>query len=47
MSDVITHFSVGLSVMEVPITVRYDVPNKHKCTVSPGWRFVINLVYAD
>jgi glycosyltransferase involved in cell wall biosynthesis len=30
-SDMIAHFStVGLSIMEVPISVNYDVPNKHK-----------------
>ncbi len=30
-SDMIGHFSaLGLSIMEVPISVNYDVPNKHK-----------------
>jgi glycosyltransferase involved in cell wall biosynthesis len=30
-SDMITHFSAnGLRISEVPITVRYDVPHKHK-----------------
>jgi glycosyltransferase involved in cell wall biosynthesis len=30
-SDMIAHFSaVGLPIMEVPISVNYDVPNKHK-----------------
>jgi glycosyltransferase involved in cell wall biosynthesis len=30
-SDMIVHFSAqGLSIMEVPISVNYDVPNKHK-----------------
>jgi glycosyltransferase involved in cell wall biosynthesis len=30
-SDMITHFSaLGLSIMEVPISVTYDVPHKHK-----------------
>jgi hypothetical protein len=30
-SDMIAHFSrLGLSIMEVPISVNYDVPNKHK-----------------
>ena len=30
-SDMITHFLAdGLRIKEVPITVRYDVPNKHK-----------------
>ena len=30
-SDMISHFSAqGLSIMEVPISVSYDVPNKHK-----------------
>ena len=30
-SDMIAHFSqIGLSIMEVPISVNYDVPNKHK-----------------
>jgi glycosyltransferase involved in cell wall biosynthesis len=30
-SDMIAHFSaMGLPIMEVPISVRYDVPNKHK-----------------
>jgi glycosyltransferase involved in cell wall biosynthesis len=30
-SDMITHFSsMGLRIMEVPISANYDVPNKHK-----------------
>ncbi|TFG54628.1 MAG: glycosyltransferase family 2 protein, partial [Methanomassiliicoccus sp.] len=30
-SDMITHFSdLGLSIIEVPVTVRYDVPDGHK-----------------
>jgi glycosyltransferase involved in cell wall biosynthesis len=30
-SDMINHFSkLGLSIQEVPITVKYDVPHKHK-----------------
>ena len=30
-SDMIAHFSaIGLSITEVPISVNYDVPNKHK-----------------
>lgn len=30
-SDMITHFAlIGIRMVEVPITVRYDVPNKHK-----------------
>jgi glycosyltransferase involved in cell wall biosynthesis len=30
-SDMITHFSaLGLSIVEVPISVTYEVPNKHK-----------------
>jgi glycosyltransferase involved in cell wall biosynthesis len=30
-SDMIAHFSaIGLPIMEVPITVNYDVPHKHK-----------------
>jgi glycosyltransferase involved in cell wall biosynthesis len=30
-SDMIAHFSaLGLTIMEVPISVNYDVPNKHK-----------------
>lgn len=30
-SDMITHFSsLGLKMVEIPISVRYDVPNKHK-----------------
>jgi hypothetical protein len=30
-SDMIAHFSrLGLSIAEVPISVNYDVPNKHK-----------------
>ena len=30
-SDLIIHFNnVGLKIIEVPITVRYDVPNGHK-----------------
>jgi glycosyltransferase involved in cell wall biosynthesis len=30
-SDMINHFSeLGLSIQEVPISVKYDVPNKHK-----------------
>ena len=30
-SDMITHFaSIGLTILEAPITVRYEVPHKHK-----------------
>jgi len=37
-SDMIAHFAkLGLPIMEVPITVNYDVPNKHKMNpVSHG-----------
>jgi hypothetical protein len=37
-SDMIAHFSkLGLPIMEVPITVNYDVPHKHKMNpVSHG-----------
>ena len=37
-SDMIAHFAnLGLPIMEVPITVNYDIPNKHKINpVSHG-----------
>jgi glycosyltransferase involved in cell wall biosynthesis len=45
-SDMITHFSSkGLSIVEVPISVRYDVPNGHKKgAVSMGMGLLGNVV---
>jgi glycosyltransferase involved in cell wall biosynthesis len=45
-SDMISHFShIGLSIMEVPISVNYDVPNKHKKhPVSHGVGVLARLV---
>lgn len=45
-SDMITHFTdVGLVIMEVPISVRYDVPNGHKQgATSMGMRLLGNVV---
>ncbi len=45
-SDMITHFlAEGLRITEVPITVRYDVPNKHKKhPVSHGFDIIGHLI---
>lgn len=45
-SDMIAHFSaMGLPIMEVPISVTYDVPNKHKLNpVSHGVGVLTRLV---
>ncbi|NLT37163.1 MAG: glycosyltransferase family 2 protein [Methanomassiliicoccus sp.] len=45
-SDMITHFSDrGLKITEVPISVRYDVPNGHKQgAVSMGMKLLGNVV---
>ena len=45
-SDMIQHFSEkGLNIIEVPITVRYDVPFMHKThPISHGWSLLSNLV---
>ncbi len=45
-SDMITHFSDrGLKIAEVPISVRYDVPNGHKQgAVSMGMKLLGNVV---
>lgn len=45
-SDMITHFNdKGLSIMEVPISVRYDVPNGHKKgAVSMGMGLLGNVI---
>lgn len=41
-SDMIVHFSKkGLKIMEVPITVRYDVPNGHK---QNPWKHGIDVL---
>lgn len=45
-SDMITHFAdVGLTIKEVPISVRYDVPNGHKeGPTSMGMKLLGNVV---
>jgi len=45
-SDMITHFvEAGLEIMEVPISVRYDVPNGHKAgATSMGMKLLGNVV---
>jgi glycosyltransferase involved in cell wall biosynthesis len=45
-SDMINHFSkIGLTIHEVPISVRYDVPNKHKKNpVSHGVGVLTQLI---
>jgi glycosyltransferase involved in cell wall biosynthesis len=45
-SDMITHFTdVGLRIKEVPISVRYDVPNGHKeGATSMGMKLLGNVV---
>ncbi len=45
-SDMITHFcDRGLKIMEVPISVRYDVPNGHKAgAFSMGMKLMGNVV---
>ncbi len=45
-SDMITHFNdKGLSIMEVPISVRYDVPNGHKKgSISMGMGLLGNVI---
>jgi glycosyltransferase involved in cell wall biosynthesis len=45
-SDMINHFHErGLSIHEVPITVRYDVPFKHKQNpLEHGWGLISNIV---
>ncbi|MDW5562334.1 MAG: glycosyltransferase family 2 protein [Methanomassiliicoccus sp.] len=45
-SDMITHFTdVGLKIAEVPISVRYDVPNGHKeGATSMGMKLLGNVV---
>ena len=45
-SDMINHFSkLGLTIQEVPISVKYDVPNKHKKNpVSHGVGVLTQLV---
>jgi len=45
-SDMITHFSDrGLRITEVPISVRYDVPNGHKQgALSMGMKLLGNVV---
>jgi glycosyltransferase involved in cell wall biosynthesis len=45
-SDMITHFTdVGLKIVEVPISVRYDVPNGHKQgATSMGMKLLGNVV---
>ena len=45
-SDMITHFSdLGLAITEVPIHVRYDVPNGHKeGATSMGMKLLGNVV---
>jgi glycosyltransferase involved in cell wall biosynthesis len=45
-SDMIHYFSEkGLTLVEVPVTVRYDVPHMHKShPLSHGWSLIANLV---
>jgi glycosyltransferase involved in cell wall biosynthesis len=45
-SDMINHFyENGLTIIEVPITVRYDVPHKHKQNpFRHGWSVISNIV---
>jgi len=45
-SDMIAHFAeVGLRIKEIPISVRYDVPNKHKMNpLSHGFGVLGNIV---
>jgi len=45
-SEMITHFAkLGLPIMEVPITVNYDIPNKHKTNpVSHGVGVLTRLI---
>lgn len=45
-SEMITHFAkLGLPIMEVPITVNYDIPNKHKINpVSHGVGVLTRLI---
>jgi glycosyltransferase involved in cell wall biosynthesis len=45
-SDMIAHFAkLGLPIMEVPITVNYDIPNKHKMNpVSHGVGVLSKLI---
>ena len=45
-SDMIHYFSdKGLRIAEVPVTVRYDVPHKHKShPVSHGWSLISNIM---
>jgi hypothetical protein len=41
-SDMIVHFAEkGLKILEVPITVRYDVPNGHK---QNAWKHGIDVL---
>jgi glycosyltransferase involved in cell wall biosynthesis len=45
-SDMITHFTNrGLTIVEVPVSVRYDVPNGHKQgSTSMGFRLLENVI---
>jgi glycosyltransferase involved in cell wall biosynthesis len=45
-SDMIHYFSEkGLKIVEVPVTVRYDVPHKHKShPLSHGWGLLSNII---
>jgi glycosyltransferase involved in cell wall biosynthesis len=45
-SDMIHYFSEkGLKILEVPISVRYNVPHKHKShPLSHGWGLIANLI---
>jgi glycosyltransferase involved in cell wall biosynthesis len=45
-SDMITHFTNrGLNIVEVPVSVRYDVPNGHKQgSTSMGFRLLENVI---
>ncbi|MEI6842586.1 MAG: glycosyltransferase family 2 protein [Methanomicrobiales archaeon] len=45
-SDMISHFmQTGLVIVEVPISVRYDVPNKHKKNpLTHGYDVIANII---
>jgi glycosyltransferase involved in cell wall biosynthesis len=45
-SDMISHFmQKGLVIVEVPISVRYDVPNKHKKNpLAHGYDIIANII---
>jgi len=47
-SDMITHFAAtGIRMVEVPISVRYDVPNKHKMNPLRHGAGIISHLFID